>query len=79
MEPIHIVLHPHSQTQEDYPHEGEEFGYVMSGEINVHLNKKVYRCKKGESFYFVSDKVHYIENVKDKDAVVIWVSSPPSF
>lgn len=79
MEPIHIVLHPHSQTQEDYPHEGEEFGYVLSGEINVHLNKKVYRCKKGESFYFVSDKVHYIENVKDKDAVVIWVSSPPSF
>ncbi len=79
MEPIHLVLNPKSRTEGDVPHEGEEFGYVLEGEIILCLGKKRYTVKRGESFYFEADKVHYIENVKEARAVIIWVSSPPTF
>ena len=58
MEPITVTLNPYMQTQEDVPHEGEEFGYVLDGEITLHLGKKKDVVKKGESFYYTADKVH---------------------
>ena len=79
MEPMLIELNPNSETIEDVPHEGEEFGYVLQGEIVIKYGFKKYVCKKGESFYFKSDKPHYIINKKDKGAKFLWVSTPPTF
>ena len=79
MEPIIVELMPGKYTEADIPHEGEEFGYVLSGEITLHLGKKKYTIKKGESFYFKADKIHYIINTKKDPASFIWISSPPSF
>lgn len=79
MEPIHITLNPNSSTDEDFPHEGEEFGYVLKGEITLVLGKRRIKVKKGESFYFTASVVHKIENKKNEQASFIWVSSPPSF
>ena len=31
MEPIRVDLKPHSTMEEDIPHDGEEFGYVLEG------------------------------------------------
>lgn len=79
MEPLYIKLNPNSSTDEDFPHEGEEFGYVLKGEITLILGKKRVRVKKGESFYYTSNKVHCIVNKGPQIAEFIWVSSPPSF
>ena len=79
MEPIHIVLKAGATTDEDFPHEGEEFGFVIHGEIIIVIGKRKIKVKKGESFYFTSDKVHQIVNRGKVDAEFIWVSSPPSF
>ena len=79
MEPVHIVLHGGAKTDDDFPHEGEEFGFVLKGEIVLHLGKRQVKAKKGESFYFTANTVHSIENKRDLDAEFIWVSSPPSF
>ena len=79
MEPVIMSLKPNSSADEDFPHEGEEFGYVLKGEIVITLGKKHIKVKKGESFYFTADKVHAIINKTDKIAEFIWVSSPPSF
>ena len=79
MEPIHISLNPNSQTDQDFPHEGEEFGYVLKGEITLLLGKRKVKVKKGESFYFTSSKVHQIINKSNQTAEFIWVSTPPSF
>ncbi len=79
MEPIHIILNPNSSTEEDFPHEGEEFGYVIRGEITLVLGKKRAKIKKGESFYYTANKVHRIINKSSKDAEFIWISSPPTF
>ena len=77
MEPILLTLEADGETYPDNPHEGEEFGYVLHGTISIHIGNKVYRAKKGESFYFVPDKKHYLTS--KSGAVLLWVSSPPSF
>ncbi len=79
MEPIYIELLPNNETFHDYPHNGEEFGYVIDGEIQVVYGDTIEVCKESESFYFVSNKEHYIKNNSDKVAKIIWVSCPPNF
>lgn len=79
MEPIYVELNDISETFHDYPHTGEEFGYVIEGEIIVVYDDKTFVCKKGESFYFVANKNHYIKNNSGKGSKVIWVSCPPNF
>ena len=79
MEPIIVKINPHSRTEEDYPHEGQEFGFVLEGEIVVVNDSLKVRCHKGETFYYDTSKVHYLINPKDKVAKVIWISSPPNF
>ena len=79
MEPIRLTLQPGGSTYRDVPHEGEEFGYVLQGSIKIHVGKKVYTAKKGESFYFVPQSEHYITANKTTGAKLIWVSTPPSF
>ncbi len=79
MEPIRVTLSPDGQTYPDYPHEGEEFGFVLAGSIAIHLGKKIIKAKKGESFYFTPNSTHYIKATSKSNAFFIWVSSPPSF
>ena len=77
MEPIRLTLKPGGSTVPDNPHEGEEFGYVLSGSVTINLGKQKFRAKKGESFYYTPDKTHFLSS--KSGAVVLWISSPPSF
>ena len=79
MEPILVMIDPNGETYHDYPHTGEEFGYVIEGEVIVCYGDVTRICKKGESFYFVSNKQHYLRNESDSVAKVLWVSCPPNF
>lgn len=79
MEPILIELEPKGTSNFEEPHKGEEFGYVLKGNLTLHFGNKKLKIKKGESFYFKSSQTHYIENTGNKSAEVLWVSSPPSF
>ncbi len=79
MEPILIEIESEGRTKEDFPHEGEEFGYVLNGNIFIHLEDKKYKVKKGESFYYKANANHYISNEGKTKARLIWVSTPPSF
>ena len=79
MEPIRLTLKPGGSTYPDNPHEGEEFGYVLSGSITIVMGKKKIRAKKGESFYFIPNTAHYIIAGAKTGASILWVSSPPSF
>jgi transcriptional regulator with XRE-family HTH domain len=77
MEPIRLSLRAGGSACPDNPHEGEEFGYVLRGNVEIHLGNHVYRAKKGEAFYFVSDRRHYLTS--RTGAEILWISSPPSF
>ena len=71
MEPVRLTLHAGGRSEVYQPHEGEDFGYVIKGNVSIHY--------AGESFYFKAGKKHYLENTGAKDAVIIWVTTPPNF
>jgi len=79
MEPIILTLSEKGKTEKDLPHEGEELGYVLEGEVSVVIGKATHKAKKGDSFYYRADKTHYIENIGNCTAQVLWVSCPPNF
>ena len=79
MEPLLVEIPPHESLEEDKPHVGEEFGYCMSGRLNVYLGDKVYKVKAGESFYYRTTKRHKIANPGNRPAKFIWISTPPEF
>ena len=79
MEPLLVEIQPHQTLEEDKPHSGEEFGYVMSGRLNVYLGDKVYKVKAGESFYYRTTKRHRISNPGNRPAKYLWISTPPEF
>lgn len=79
MEPVLVELLPGAETALDFPHEGEEFGYVLEGKVSVNLGESKYVCKKGETFYYAANKSHSVKNVGKTSAKFIWVSTPPNF
>ncbi len=79
MEPVLVELLPGAETSLDFPHEGEEFGYVLEGKICVELGKNKYVCKKGETFYYTANKAHKVSNNGKSGAKFLWISTPPNF
>lgn len=79
LEPILVTLSAGGSTYPDDPHEGEEFGYVLSGSIVLILGLRRFKLHKGDSFCFKPTAEHYILNNTQREAHVIWVATPPSF
>ena len=79
MEPVLVTLKPHASLPVDEPHNGEEFGYVLSGRIYLYHEDSRYEVRSGESFYYEADHPHRIENPGNRPARFLWVSTPPSF
>ena len=78
-EPVLLTLKQGQATPQERPHEGEEFGYVIRGKIDLRFGKEALQLKKGECFYFSAEKEHWLQNTGSQSAVVLWISSPPYF
>ena len=72
MEPFIIDINPTDNL--DYKlsaHEGEEFIYVMEGEIEVEYGKEKYLLKQGDSIYYDSIVKHHLHGVEGKSAKIL--------
>lgn len=79
MHPFYTIIEPGGGSHGAYTHEGEEFGFVLQGELSIILNGREYIVREGESFYFPSHIPHDWINRTEKTTVVLWVITPPSF
>lgn len=79
MEPILLTIQPHCASRSMTPHEGEEFGYVLSGSVILDNGGRQYPVKKGETFYIRGDHEHSLLNDTGEPAQVLWITTPPSF
>ncbi len=79
MEPILVTLGPGGRTSEFPAHEGEEFGYVLEGNILLNAGRARYHLSGGESFCLHPDAPHFIQNTGDREACFLWASTPPTF
>ncbi len=79
IEPILVTLKPRQSLSFDKPHEGEEFGYVISGSVRLYFGESIHVLETGDSFYYAATKRHKLEAAGKKEAKVLWISTPPSF
>ena len=81
MEPFIARFEPGSGSRGQYSHGlgGEEFGYVISGQLYLMIEDKEYILEEGDSFYFKSTKPHGYTNKSDRVTEVMWVISPPTY
>jgi transcriptional regulator with XRE-family HTH domain len=70
-----VELEPGAQTDQESYHDGDEFGYVIEGSIDIYIDGKRYRANEGECFYYSGDCVHYMRNPGKEKAKVLWIQT----
>ena len=78
MMPFHTRVKARSfeEFQDWSRHHGEEFVYVLSGEVELYTEfYEPARLRAGESFYIDSRMGHRVISVSKEDALVLWVST----
>ncbi len=61
----------------EYRHEGEEFVYVLRGEIEVIVGENQHVLKKEETLHFDSGTVHKLRNLTEEEAKLLVVIYTP--
>jgi len=79
MEPHLFRVAPAAGSGESYSHDGEEFLYVLRGELEITVDGEEYLLKPGDSFYFESSTPHHWKNPGRKETLLLWVNTPPTF
>ncbi len=79
MEPHLFRIAAGAGSGDSYTHVGEEFLFVLKGELEIFLREEKYRIKAGDSFYFESAVPHQWSNPGRSETRVLWVNTPPTF
>ena len=78
MEPFIVEIEPSKES--DYKlstHEGEEFIYVLEGEIEINYGKDIFQLKKGDTIYMDSVVAHNVHARGDQAAKILAVVYTP--
>jgi DNA-binding transcriptional MerR regulator len=79
MEPHLFRIAPEAGSGDPYTHDGEEFIYVLRGDLAITVGNENYQLKAGDSFYFESAIPHRWKNPGSKETLLLWVNTPPTF
>jgi len=79
LDPALVTLAPGAEMAVQDVHEGEEFGYLLLGRVQVQLDDRQYVVKKDECFLFTADRRHSVRNIGKGPAKILWVVTPPTF
>ena len=74
MEPFVIDINPEDSPEFQLSaHEGEEFIYVMQGEVEIVYGKETYSLKEGDSIFYDSIVKHHVHGAPGKSAKILAV------
>lgn len=73
-----LSIPPGAHSQSLVSHAGEEFGYLISGELEVIVAQTSHFIKEGDVIYFSSSQEHGYRNTGEEHAEVLWVNTPPT-
>jgi quercetin dioxygenase-like cupin family protein len=68
-----------SKPAEVTTHAGEEFVYLIQGELQLTLEGKTFVLHAGDSAHYESTAPHSWANTGDAETVLVWVGSPRLF
>jgi transcriptional regulator with XRE-family HTH domain len=60
-------------------HAGNEFIFVLKGEIDLFLGSETIRLGEGDAAFFRSTEPHGYANPGKQNGVVLWLNSPPTY
>jgi len=69
------VIAPHSAESDVLTFAGAEGGFVLSGELEIHVGDEAFQVKAGDGFHMRSDLPHTVYNRSDAPAVIVWVTT----
>ena len=74
MEPFVIDINPEENPNFQLSdHEGEEFIYVMQGEVEIVYGKETYHLNEGDSIFYDSIVKHHVHGAPGKSAKILAV------
>jgi quercetin dioxygenase-like cupin family protein/DNA-binding XRE family transcriptional regulator len=79
LEAILVRMPPGQKSSEVTTPAGEEFLYVMSGQISLSLEGTTFRLRAGDSAHYESKVPHAWANSASEEAVLVWVGTPTLF
>jgi transcriptional regulator with XRE-family HTH domain len=79
LEPMKVLLPPKMKEEYSYSHNGEEFYYVLQGEVIFYLNDDRYHLYEGDTIHFPSSIIHQWENPLSTNSIVISIVTPLIF
>ena len=59
-------------------HEGEEFIYVLEGEVEIKYGKETYQLKAGDSIYYESIVAHHVHSFGSEKAKILAIVYTPA-
>lgn len=79
MDPFVIDIFPSSEEEVKLSsHEGEEFIYVLEGEVEILYGKDKYELKAGDSIYYESIVAHHVHSHGNEKAKILAVIYTPA-
>jgi quercetin dioxygenase-like cupin family protein len=79
LEPLLVTVEPSETIEEAFTHAGEEFAYILSGELRFLIDGVDHRLGPGDSIHFDSTVPHSIHNDTDASVEAVWVLTPRLF
>jgi quercetin dioxygenase-like cupin family protein len=79
LEPMLVEIAPGGRMTEQEVHDGEEFAYVVSGELTFTVAGSTHRLGPGDSLHLKSSIPHSLRNETDRVVTVVSVVTPRLF
>ncbi len=75
IDPKIVIIKPEGETPAEDYHEGEEFGYLIEGNVELWLDDIRFKLRNGDCFYYKADRKHQVRNIsKSKKAILLWIT-----
>jgi DNA-binding transcriptional MerR regulator/quercetin dioxygenase-like cupin family protein len=70
-----IEIQPGGGSEEPYSHPGEEFIYIISGQLAFWIDEsEQYNLQAGDSLYLLSTQLHRWRNESEQPTTVLWIN-----
>jgi len=77
IQPYRLVCQPGASRDPPPTHPGEEFGFVLKGQLTVTVGEETFVLKAGDSIHYETLQPHSWRNEEDKECIAVWAVSPP--
>jgi transcriptional regulator with XRE-family HTH domain len=77
IQPYRVVCQPGASRDQPSTYPGEEFGFVLKGQLTVTVGEETFVLKAGDSIHYETLQPHSWRNEGDEECIAIWAVSPP--